>query len=66
MSKLVITMQVVDDENIVLAEENAHIPDFDKSGSTQSISLVRQWVAEKVCTLKVDSITAAEDNTSDK
>ncbi|QZI89536.1 hypothetical protein SIPHO076v1_p0003 [Vibrio phage PS34B.1] len=65
--KLVITMQVVDDENNVLVEQDGHIANFEKLDAIRSVGLVRQWVGEKICSLKVEAITSGtEDNTSDK
>ncbi|AUR98493.1 hypothetical protein NVP1251O_62 [Vibrio phage 1.251.O._10N.261.55.E5] len=63
--KLVITMKVVDDENNVLTEQEGHVPNFEKLDATRSVGLVRQWVGEKICTLKVDAITNNKDTTSE-
>ncbi|AUR86708.1 hypothetical protein NVP1285O_65 [Vibrio phage 1.285.O._10N.286.55.C12] len=65
--KLVIMMQVVDEENNVLAEQDGHIANFEKLDSFSVGNLVRQWVGEKIYSLKVAAITSGiEDNTSDK
>ncbi|AUR82275.1 hypothetical protein NVP1022O_63 [Vibrio phage 1.022.O._10N.286.45.A10] len=63
--KLLITMQVVDDENNVLAEQDGHIANFEKLDATRSVGLVRQWVGEKICSLKVAAITNSEETTSE-
>lgn len=63
--KLVITMKVVDDENNVLTEQDGHVANFEKLDATRSVGLVRQWVGEKICTLKVDAITDNKDTTSE-
>lgn len=63
--KLVITMKVVDDENNVLTEQDGHIANFEKLDATNSVGLVRRWVGEKICTLKVDAITNNKETTSE-
>ena len=59
--KLVITMQVVDDDNNVVAEKAGNIAKYDEMSRFQVIHMVKQWVSEKLCALTIDSIFNSEE-----